>query len=125
MLDELRSLPQGLDTVLTQNLIRSLSPEAGYALMAAYCVLEEPSFDFLTLSGLAKTQTRFQRDFLASIEHAHVFIVDATALSIFNARVQGVREYIDHVVIVPCEDVLRCTPMSWLEQNVTAVDRVL
>ena len=33
VLDELRSLPQGFNTVLTQNLIRSLSPVAGYAVM--------------------------------------------------------------------------------------------
>lgn len=125
VLDELRSLPQGLNTVLTQNLIRSLSPVAGYAVMAAYCVLEKPSFVFLTLSGLAKTQTQFQQTFLASIEHAHVFIVDAMAPPIFNSQVQGVREHIDHVVIVPSDDALRCVPMSWLEQNITAVDGVL
>ena len=125
VLDELRSLPQGLNTVLTQNLIRSLSPKAGYAVMAAYCVLEKPSFIFLTLSGLAKTQTQFQQTFLASIEHAHVFILDAMAPPIFNSRFEGVREHIDHVVIVPCDDVLRCVPMSWLKQNITAVDRVL
>ena len=125
VLDELWSLPQGLDTVLTQNLIRSLSPKAGYAVMAAYCVLEKPSFVFLTLSGLAKTQTHFQQTFLASIEHAHVFILDAMAPPIFNSRFEGVRKHIDHVVIVPCDDVLRCVPMSWLKQNITAVDRVL
>ncbi len=98
------------------------SPEAGYAVMAAYCVLEQPSFVFLTLAGLAKTPTHFQQAFLSSIEHAHVFIVDAMAPPILSSRVEGVRKHIDHVVIVPAEDVLRCVPMSWLEQNITAVD---
>ena len=47
------------------------------------------------------------------------------APAIFNSRVQGVREHIDDVVIVPSDRVLRCVPMSWLEQNITAVDKVL
>ena len=123
--DELESLPRGLNTTLTPGLIRALSPDAAYAVMAAYCVVEQPAVVFLTLAGLSKTQSEFQRRFLLSLARCHIFIVDAEALRIFRKSFQGVREHVDGVIIAPRAQELHCVSLKWLEENSADVERVL
>lgn len=125
VLEELESLRRGLDTVLTNETIKSLSAEAAFAITTAYCFIRPRPFVMLWLNSLRKTSGQFQRTFLAELSAARVLLVDSTTDRFFRPPLAEVRSTVGKAVLVLPDNVIRCGTIQWIEEQRDQIDGIL